>query len=68
MDIFTFVLIQDFKWSNFIFLLEYIKKSIDDLETKNKEIKSKPINKPEFSFLKYIYYILCCKNNSKIKY
>jgi len=47
---------------------EYVKKSIDDLETKNKEIKSMPINKPEFSFLKYIYYKLCCKNNSKIKY
>ena len=47
---------------------EEVKKSIDKLETKNKEIKSKHINKQEFSFLNYIYYFLCCTNNPKIKY
>jgi len=47
---------------------ECAKRSIDKLETKNKEIKFKHINKQKFTFLKYIYYILCCKNNSKIKY
>ena len=47
---------------------EDAKKSIDELETKNKEINYKHINKQEFSFLKYIYYILFCKNDPKIKY
>ena len=47
---------------------EDAKRSIDELETKNKETITKPINKQKFSFLKYIYYILCCKNDPKIKY
>ena len=47
---------------------EDAKRSIDGLETKNRENKFKPINKQKFSFLKYIYYILCGKNNPKIKY
>jgi hypothetical protein len=47
---------------------EDAKKSIDKLETKNKEINSKHINKQNFSFLKYIYYFLCGKKNPKIKY
>ena len=47
---------------------EEAKKSIDKLETNNKEINLKHINKQDFSFLKYIYYFLCCQNNPKIKY
>ena len=47
---------------------EDAKKSIDKLETKNKEINSKHINKQDFSILKYIYYFLCGKSNPKIKY
>ena len=47
---------------------EQVKKSIDKLETNNKEINLKNINKQDFSFFKYIYYFLCCQNNPKIKY
>jgi hypothetical protein len=47
---------------------EDAKKSIDKLETKNKEINSKHINKQDLSILKYIYYFLCGKSNPKIKY
>ena len=47
---------------------EYVSKSIDKLETKNKGIKRKHTIKQEFSLLKYVYYILCCKNNPNIRY